>query len=512
METTVEQGDIARFAGKAIVITLFEGVTQPGGATGAVDQALGGAITQLIADGDLRGKEGEITVVHTLGKLPAGRVIVAGLGREEKFTLDRVRNVAANTARFLRRHGYNKAATVVHGAGAGGLGPEACARAIAEGTVLGLYRFTRHQKPEQEQHELDALVLLELDPGKVQALARGVATGQILAEASNLARDLANEPSNYMTPTEMAARAQSVADATGLRCEVLDVEQMVELGMGALLGVAKGSAQPPKFIVLHYRGRPDTDRSVGLIGKGITFDTGGISIKQAAGMEEMKGDMSGGASVIAALQAIARLKPRINVTGIVPATENMPGGNAIKPGDVLRAMNGVTIEVINTDAEGRLVLADGLSYARTLELSPLIDIATLTGAISVALGDVSMGIMGNDQPLIDRIIAAGKEAGEKLWQLPLFDEYRDQIKSSVADIKNTGGRKAGSITAGIFLREFVDKTPWAHIDMAGVDIYDKESGWIVKGASGMPVRTLVHTLLAIAAEQAAVQPQAAGVA
>jgi leucyl aminopeptidase len=273
---------------------------------------------------------------------------------------------------------------------------------------------------------------------------------------------------------------------------------MVELGMGSLLGVAQGSHQPPKFIVLHYRGNPGSDRSVGFVGKGITFDTGGISIKPAQGMEEMKGDMSGGASVIAALKAIGALKPRVNVTGLVPATENMPGGGAIKPGDVLRAMNGKTIEVVNTDAEGRLILADGLSYARSLDLNPIVDIATLTGAIGVALGDQAVGCMTNEQDVANRLIAAAKAAGERVWQLPMYDEYKEQIKSDVADMKNTGGRPAGAITAAMLLREFVDGTPWAHLDMAGVDFYSKDQGAIVKGASGIPVRTLVNFALSYA--------------
>ena len=273
--------------------------------------------------------------------------------------------------------------------------------------------------------------------------------------------------------------------------------------MGAFLGVAQGSRQPPKFIVLHYRGAGSDAPAMGLVGKGITFDSGGISIKPSAGMEAMKGDMSGGAAVIAAIRAIAQLKPRINVTAIVPATENMPGGNATKPGDVLRAMSGKTIEVINTDAEGRLVLADGLSYARHLNLSPVIDVATLTGAISIALGNVAMGCMTNDQALCDRVIEAGRAAGEKIWQLPLYQEYREQIKSEVADIKNTGGREAGAITAAFFLKEFVEETPWVHLDMAGVDFYDKEKGVLVKGASGMPVRTLVNLVLSLAEEKGA---------
>jgi len=271
-----------------------------------------------------------------------------------------------------------------------------------------------------------------------------------------------------------------------------------EQGMGSFLGVAQGSAPPPAFIVLRYHGGGSTH--LALVGKGITFDTGGISIKPAAGMEEMKGDMSGGAAVIAAIGAIARLKPAIEVTAVVPATENMPSGSAIKPGDVLRAMNGKTIEVINTDAEGRLVLADALAYAEQVKPTAIVDVATLTGAISIALGNVAMGAMTNSDALYARVQRAAAAVGEKVWQLPMYDEYKEQIKSDVADMKNTGGRGAGSITAAFFLKEFVDDTPWVHLDMAGVDFYEKEKGVIVKGASGIPVRTLVHLALDLAQE------------
>jgi len=292
----------------------------------------------------------------------------------------------------------------------------------------------------------------------------------------------------------MASRARKLAEETGLECQVLEQKDIEKMGMGAFLGVARGSRQPPKLIVLHYRGG-GRGSTLGLLGKGITFDSGGISIKPAAGMEAMKGDMAGGAAVIAAMGAIARLKPRTNVTAIVPATENMPGGNATKPGDVVKAMSGKTIEVVNTDAEGRLILADALSYARKLELSPLVDVATLTGAISVALGRVAMGAMTNNQELCDRVIEAGKASGEKIWQLPLFDEYKEQIKSDIADVKNVGGREAGAITAALFLAEFAEDTPWVHLDMAGVDRVDKENGVLVKGANGIPVRALVNFVL-----------------
>jgi leucyl aminopeptidase len=503
VEIRVESGDIAANPSKAIVVNLFQGVKAPGGATSAVDRALDGAISRLIEDGEIQGKQGQLTLIHTLGRLPSPRVLVVGLGKAEEFTLDRVRDLAASSARYLRRLRVDSFATITHGAGIGRLEAEACAQAITEGITLGLYTFRRHKKPDEDQTEVQEAVLVEFDAGRVDALRRGVERGHVLAEAANFARDLANEPANHMTPSALADQAAAMAREFRLECQVLEREQVEEMGMGAFLGVAQGSRQPPKLIVLHYRGAQPDATAVGLVGKGITFDSGGISIKPAAGMEQMKGDMSGGAAVIAAMRAIAQLKPRLNVTAIVPATENMPGGSAIKPGDVLRAMSGKTIEVINTDAEGRLVLADGLSYARHLNLSPIIDVATLTGAISIALGNVALGCMTNDQALCDRTLQAGRAAGEKVWQLPLYDEYREQIKSDVADIKNTGGRRASSITAAIFLKEFVEDTPWVHLDMAGVDSYDKEKGVLVKGASGIPVRTLVNLVLSLAEEESA---------
>jgi leucyl aminopeptidase len=501
VEIRVESSDVAAYPSKAIVVNLFQGVKEPGGATGAVDRALDGAISHLIEDGEIQGKYGEFTLVHTLGRLPSPRVLVVGLGKTEEFTLDRVRDLAANSARYLRRLRVESFATITHGAGVAGLEAEACAQAIAEGIILGLYTFQRHKKPEEDQREVQEAVLVEFDATRVEALRRGVERGRIVAEAANFARDLANEPANHMTPAALAEQAAAVAREHGLECQILEREQTQEMGMGAFLGVAQGSRQPPKFIVLHYRGTGPDATALGLIGKGITFDSGGISIKPAAGMQEMKGDMSGGAAVIAVMRAVGQLKPRVNVTAIVPATENMPGGNATKPGDVLRAMSGKTIEVINTDAEGRLILADGLSYARQLNLSPIIDVATLTGAISIALGSVAMGCMSNDQTLCDRVLQAGRAAGEKVWQLPLYDEYKEQIKSEVADIKNTGGREAGAITAAYFLKEFVQDTPWVHLDMAGVDFYEKEKGVLTKGASGIPVRTLVNLVLSLAGEE-----------
>jgi len=307
----------------------------------------------------------------------------------------------------------------------------------------GSMELVRDKLPPGFEPHLEAVLIVEQDGKLTATLERGVATGTILAEAANFARDLANEPSNFMTPTELAARARAAADETDLRCEVLDAEQMVELGMGALLGVAKGSAQPPAFIVLHYRGDPSSEHGVGLIGKGITFDTGGISLKPPDRMEEMKYDMSGGAAVIATMCALGKLKPKLNVVGLVPATENMPGGKATKPGDIVKAMNGKTIEVINTDAEGRLILADALCYANKLGATKIIDAATLTGACVIALGHAASAAVSNDEEFVQAFLAAAKPSGERYWHMPLYDEYASAMKSDIADLKNTGGRAAG---------------------------------------------------------------------
>ncbi len=497
MQVRLATGDITTYDAPCIVVNIFEGIAAPGGATGAVDAALGGIISDLIREGDIRGKDGELTMIHTFGKLASPRVLVAGLGKSAEFTIDKVRDLSASIARYMRGKRVAEYATIAHGAGIAGLDPEACAEAISEGTLLGLYRFDRHKKPNDDSFEVQTLAIVEREAGKVAALQAAAERGVILAESVELARDLANEPGNILTPTEFAARAEAMASQHGLGVRILDREQAEGMGMGAFLGVARGSTQPPKFIILTYNGGVES-KPLGLVGKGITFDTGGISLKPSEGMLEMKGDMSGGGAVIAAMMAIARLKPRINVTALVPATENMPGGNAIKPTDVLRAMNGKTIEVINTDAEGRVILADALSYAVQLDLAPIVDVATLTGAISISLGNVAYGVFANNDALVERIKGAAKAAGEKCWELPMFNEYKELNKSNVADVKNSGGRGAGSIAAAFFLKEFVDDRPWAHLDIAGVDFYDIEKGVLTKGASGIPVRTLVNLALDLA--------------
>jgi leucyl aminopeptidase len=501
VELKVVSGDITGIKVDAAIVNLFEEVESPGGATGAVDRALDGAITGLIAAGEIKGKLNEMTLIHTLGKMEPERVIVAGLGKKEKFTIDSIRQVMAVACRFSRRLGAKRVATIVHGAGEGGFEAEKAVQALVEGSILGLYTFREYVTKEPEHGEIDELLIMERDESKLLALEGAVGRGRVMADATNFARDMVNRPSNHMTPSDMAEAARGVAADWGLECSVIDSDEMERLGMGALLGVAQGSKQPPKFITMAYKGGDPETAPLGLIGKGLTFDSGGISIKPSEGMGEMKGDMAGGAAVIAAMKAIGELKPKLNVTGLVPATENLPSGAALKPGDILKAMTGKTIEVVNTDAEGRLILADALGYANKQGLSPLVDVATLTGSCRVALGDICTGAFGNDEGLVAKIIKAGEEAGEKIWQLPMFDEYKEKNKSEVADIKNSGGRYGGAITAAQFLDEFTQDTPWAHLDIAGPFMADKERGYLVKGATGVAVRTLVNIALTLAEEQ-----------
>ena len=491
MEFSVIADDITNVDSPAIVVGLMQGVTDPTGAVGAVDKALDGAISSLIEDGEIKGKRGEITLLHTFGRLPAKRVVVAGLGEPDDLNINTVRALAGSVGRFLRSRGVTKYASVVHGAGIGGLDSAGAAQAVVEGSELGLYRFDRH-KSKQDGPQMEAIELVEPDESRVANVESGVNRGRIIADAVNLCRSMANEPPNFMTPTVMAETALEVATSTGIEIEVLDRPQMAELGMGALLGVAQGSNEPPKLIILRYHGDPNNkDNNLGIVGKGITFDSGGLDIKSASGMLEMKSDMAGGASVIGAMKAIAQLKPKVNVIGIVPATENMPGGKAQRPSDVVRAMNGKTIEIGNTDAEGRLVLADGVAYARSLGITKLVDVATLTGAVVVALGNQASGIFGNDQTWIEKVTAAGESVGERLWQLPTYPEYKDQYKSDIADINNTGGRGAGASIGALIIGEFADGAQWAHLDIAGTNRTNHSDGYNPKGATGTPVRTLI---------------------
>jgi leucyl aminopeptidase len=497
MEISAVAGDVVNIETGAIIVNFFEDAKQPEGDAAAVDAALNGAISHLVKQGDIKGKLNEITLLHSPGKLPSGRVVITGLGKKAELTLDKVRGAVGETCRYLRQKGIDRIASSLQGAGVNGIKTEDAVQAITEGAILGLYAFRRHMtKKDNSYTEVKEFAVVGREEN---AITKAITRGKIIADAVNRARDLVNEPSNFKTPADMAEAARKIAADYGLKVEVLEKTQMASLGMGALLGVAQGSQQPPRFIILSYKGKKSDEVDVALVGKGITFDSGGISIKPSENMHEMKDDMSGGASVMAAVMVLAQLKPKINVTTLVPATENMPSGTAQKPGDVVTAMNGKTIEVLNTDAEGRLILADALCYATKLGAKAIIDIATLTGACQVALGKTCSGVFTNNQPLLDKLIAAGNEVGEPAWQLPMFDDYKELNKSDIADIKNSDGRYAGAIYAAKFLEEFVDKTPWVHMDLTG-PISDKEKGYLVKGATGVPVRTLVNLILKMAKE------------
>lgn len=471
----------------ALVVGIFEGEKPEGGVLAEIDKRTGGVLTSLIETGEFAGKSGESAYIHNPGEMKARRLLLLGAGKREDFTTDNVRRMAGTAARTLR----GKKARTFAFLRRSDLAAAESAQAATEGALLALFEPDKYHTSDKTENHLDQMILATNGEGVDDAKA-GVERGRIIAEATNFGREVINEPSNVMTPTELARQAEDIARTYGLELDVLEESQMRDLGMGSLLGVAQGSAEPAKLIVLRYTPKTASDETIAIVGKGITFDTGGISIKPADGMEKMKYDMAGGATTIAAMRAIAQLKPTVNVLGIVPATENMPGGRAQRPGDVVRAMTGKTIEVINTDAEGRLVLADAVAYARKLGATKIVDLATLTGAVSIALGDVYVAILGNNQEWTDTVMATAKKSGEKFWQLPLDKEYREQIKSEIADIKNVGGRKAGTITGAYFIREFVEDTPWVHLDIAGTAWNDSNKTYLSVGPTGVCVRTLVN--------------------
>lgn len=498
MEISVKSGKLSRQPADALALGLFEGTKRLSGELAELDKILGGAVSQSIKHERLGGKSGEMEVFHSLGDMQAGLVAVFGMGKKEDMTAGRLRGNVAAVCRRLRR---DRAATIaIKLPDSDKLAAEETAQTAAEGAWLGLYTFRRHITKKPEYGEVKEITLV-VDRANTAAAKKGAETGRIMAEAANLARDMVNEPSNHMTPADIAAIARDIATRYKLDISVLEREEMAALGMGGVLGVSQGSCQAPKFVTLSYKGRSAGAVDLALVGKGVTFDSGGISIKPSENMGDMKGDMAGAASVIAAMSAVAQLKPKINVTAVVAAVENMPSGCAYKPGDVVKTMCGKTIEVITTDAEGRITLADALCYANDkIKARNIIDVATLTGACVVALGHVCSGVFSNTQELADRVLDAARQSGELAWQMPMFDEYKEQNKSDVADIKNTGGRPGGAITAAQFLAEFAGDTPWVHIDIAGVELAEKEHGYIVKGATGIPVRTLVTLALEMASK------------
>jgi leucyl aminopeptidase len=463
------------------------------------DAAVREAAQDVISSGEAAGKAFETTLLHRPAGLRAKRLLLIGGGKAKKFSAAELRQLAGAAVRTLKGKSVRSVAFALPGNGApAGIPANDAVRAVVEGAIVaefdpGYYKSERNNKDKDQN--IDAVTIVV--PGNAEADAKSLETamqsGRIVAESQNFTRDLVNEPSNRMTPTIMVERAKKMAAEVGLQCEAYGPDKIKELKMGAFWGVAQGSDEPPALIVLRYEPEGAAkDIHLGLVGKGVTFDTGGISIKPADGMEKMKYDMAGAATMMGAMRAIALLKPKVKVTAIVCATENMPSGKAQKPGDVQIAMSGKSIEIINTDAEGRLILADGLCYARQLGCTHLVDAATLTGAVVVALGYVNAGIFASDDTMYERFANANQKAGEKMWRLPLDDDYKEILKSNIADIVNSGGRWGGAISAAMFLKEFAEDTPWIHLDIAGTAWVEENKPWIAKGPSGIALRSLVE--------------------
>ncbi len=498
MDVKVVNASIQATAADAIIVNLFEGVAVPAGAAGAVDKALSGAISEVIRANDFRGKLNEVSVIYSRGAIPASRVIVIGLGKVVDFSLERIRQAAATAAKKARELGCKSIASTAHGAGTGQIDPALAAQAVVEGTVLGLYRWrTNHTEPV-ERDQIESFSIVEFDDSKLKAIEAGAQAGEAVALGANRARDLVNQAPNFMTPTALANAALAMAQEAGVKCTVHDLDWITAQKMTAFLAVTQGSIEPPRFIELEYTGSDAAP--IVFVGKGITFDTGGISIKPADHMEDMRSDMGGAAAVIGAIEAIAKMKLPLHVVGLIATCENMPSGTAYRPADVITARSGKTIEIISTDAEGRMTLADALDYAADFKPQAVIDLATLTGACVTALGEnVAAGYFSNDDALALKVDEAGKVSGEKLWRLPLYDEYRDKIKTDYADLKNSGGKNSGVGSSAVFLEEFT-QYPWAHWDIAGMALdnvgpttyYPRTHlPHIIRGATGFGVRALV---------------------
>ena len=492
MQVEANRDPIEELDVQALAVAVFKDEKPGDGFLKRLDEVSGGLVRSAIDAEEFSGKEGETAYFHLVGsdKVKFRRLMLIGVGEEKDYGSPQVSQMSGTAVRALRSKNVKSIGVAVRLTG----NDEETARRAVEGAYIALFDPDKYRTIEKEQKKVDRLVVV-LEGGDEAALDRGVTAGAVVGEAINFTRDLANEPGAYMTPSDMAERARDIANEYGLSIDVLDEARMEQEGMGSLLSVTRGSDQPAKLIILKFTPAnvgADDKELLAFVGKGVTFDSGGISLKPGENMELMKYDMTGAATVMGAMRAIGQLKPPIPILGVAPCTENLPSGKATKPGDVVKAMTGKTIEIINTDAEGRLILADAIAYAKKLGATKVIDMATLTGAVSIALGDVNAAVLGTDQQLIDEIISAGREVGEKFWQLPLDKEYSKQIKSDIADIKNVGGRKAGTITAAAFIKEFTDGLAWAHLDIAGTAWGDEAKPYRSKGPTGIAVRTLLR--------------------
>jgi leucyl aminopeptidase len=487
---------VADAEGDALVVGSYAEERRPGSLLAVLDRRLGGSLSEVLAAEKFEGKPEQLSFVHTSGRLPAKRVVVVGLGKRKEVGIAGIRRAAGVALRRCRDLGARAVSIALLG---DGLSAKLCAQAMAEGALLATYVFDRYKR-EKNDKAVEELRLVDPRSALAAQVREGLRLGEIFAGATCFARDLVNEPANRVTPTYLAEVATEIAKGGRLRLRIYDRPDCQKMGMGAYLGVAQGSQEPPKFIHLTYAPRTRARRSVAIIGKGITFDSGGLDLKTADGMLRMKDDMSGAAAVLGIMKSLPALAAPVEVHGIIAAAENMPSGNAQRPGDIVRAMNGTTIEIGNTDAEGRLTLADALAYAvKEVHPDELIDLATLTGAIVAALGNLCSGVMWNDKSLADRVLAAAEAAAERMWPMPLIDEYRELLKSDVADLGNVGppGARGGALIAGIFLREFAGTTPWVHLDIAGTAFSERDLPLGPKGGTGVGVRTLLSYLTSV---------------
>ncbi len=507
MLVTAEAKSPAEVKGDLLAIPLWQlpkGELRLSARVAALDRETGGRIAAVIESGDFRGRSGQTHCLYPDGDFGVRRVLLVGLGEEKTADLEALRCVAGSAVAQAASRQAARVTLLVPALRR--MKPAAVARALAEGAVLGGYRFDSYRKNSRNDEDppgaVEALTLLFERPADLREARTGVREGTILAESQNVARDLSNEPANTLPPAELARRAQRVAREVGLACRVLGVPEMNKLGMGAILAVGQGSVHPPRLVILEHlpggkrgAGKKGKTAPVCVVGKGITFDSGGISIKPSQGMDEMKHDMSGAAAVVGALRACALLKLPMHVIGVIGAAENMPSGTAYRPGDIVTSMSGKTIEILNTDAEGRVVLADALHYARSnFEPRAMIDLATLTGACVVALGPWATGLFGNNEKLVDLVHEAGEATAEKAWPMPLWEDHRKAVRSEIAQLKNTSGRDAGSSTAAAFLAAFAEDTPWVHLDIAGTGWTGKPSAYQPRGATGVGVRLVVEAL------------------
>jgi leucyl aminopeptidase len=483
------QADAAKHETELLAVAIVAGSTSGKRGLGAIDKALGGAVTRAMKLGDMRGNAADEVLLYG-GATGPKRVLLLGVGAADGLTPEVVRRFAGRAVRAAER--LRLTSLTVSLDALPGVPDEDRAQAAAEGASLAAWRFRELKAPDEDEPVTDVQAVDFIGGGKSEALQAGVIAGSVIGRAANLARTLQSRPGNLATPTHLASEAERIAAGVDLGITVFDEARMYDEGMHAILAVSRGSTEEARFIILEHRGGKKREAPLVLVGKGLSFDAGGISIKPAEGMESMKFDMSGGAAVIAAMQAIAELGVRANVIGLVPSSENLPSGSALKPGDVIGTLAGKTVEVINTDAEGRLILADALTYGARMKPAAMIDCATLTGGVVIALGHHASAVFGNDDTLVAEVMEAGEVSGERCWRLPLWDVYDKQLESTTADLQNVGGRPASTITAACFLREFVGDAKWAHLDIAGTAYGDGTLPYQRKGGYGVPTRLLIE--------------------